>query len=110
MSLDFNTLEVQNNNKALVEVSEATEAKDGAEEGNKSSSHRGVLRFMIPTLIFMGLCTLLSLSSLVLSLTTIKNIPKPEPVSIECDPNLLKKIEKQAQVLEEIAKSSKIKK
>jgi hypothetical protein len=107
MSLDFNTLEVQNNNKDLVQV---IEAQKRAEEGNNGISRRGVLRFMTPTLIFMGLCTLLSLSSLVLSLITIKNIPKPEPVSIECDPNLLKKIEKQAQVLEEIAKSSKIKK
>lgn len=110
MSLDFNTLEVQNSNKGLVEVPEVAEIKNGAEDGDKSSSHRGLLRFLSPASIFIGLCAVLSLSSLMLSLISIKSIPKPEPISIECDPDLLKKIEKQAQVLEEITKSSKSRK
>lgn len=53
---------------------------------------------------------LFGFSSLVLSLITLQNLPKPEPVVIHCHPDLLKKIENQAAVLSEIAESAKVRK
>lgn len=84
MPLDFNTLKTP-------------ESQIETQEPNKPA-------YPFVLLLISGV---LSLSSLVLSLITINNIPKPEPISIQCDPNLLKKIENQATILSEIAESTK---
>jgi hypothetical protein len=83
MSLDFNTLESRN--------------------PTNQKSHGYVI-------VFMLLGFTLSLCSVALSLYTIKNIKDPEPVSIQCSPFLLEKIKKQAEILDEIAKTTHTKK
>ncbi|MDQ5912399.1 MAG: hypothetical protein QG568_614 [Patescibacteria group bacterium] len=57
--------------------------------------------------LLLILAFLFSVFALAGVLYTLIHIPKPEPVSIQCSPDLLKKIESQAQILEEIAKTTK---
>lgn len=57
--------------------------------------------------LLLILAFLFSIFALVGVLYTLSHIPKPEPVSIQCSPDLLKKIEDQAKILEEIAKTTK---
>lgn len=97
MSLDFNTQTTQEITKAVVNENPV----DYASASKFGSKFRSLL-------LLGGL--FLSISSVVLSLFTIKNIPKPDPVVISCDPDLLEKIEKQAKLLTEIAKSAATKK
>lgn len=96
MPLDFNTLKTP---EPQTDSHSETydETHDAAPKPNQS-------KYLLSLLLISGV---LSLSSLILSLITINNIPKPEPISIQCDPNLLKKIEKQATILSEIAESTK---
>jgi hypothetical protein len=98
MSLDFNTLEAK--------TAANTIKTEKGEEGNENRSKPATLPRFAMAIVF--LCLMLGLSSVALSLYSIKNVPDSKPVSIQCDPNLLQKIEKQAQVLDEIAKSAKV--
>ncbi|MCF7865065.1 MAG: hypothetical protein K9M11_00980 [Candidatus Pacebacteria bacterium] len=91
MTLDFNTLDTSDNPGA----------------SDKASCIPKATKYIF---LIIAVCFVLSLTSVVLGLLTLKNIPKPEPVSIQCDPDLIKKIEKQAQVFEEITKSTKTQK
>lgn len=95
MSLDFNTLNSQTGKQS---------------EGEQNLGLCRPNWRQIYTMLLLAGCIVVSLSSLTLSLFSIKNIPKPAPISIECDPHLLQKIEKQAQILEEIAKTSEVQK
>ncbi len=96
MPLDFNTHETPE-----PQTDSQDETRD---ETHDATSKPNQSKYLLSLLLISGV---LSLSSLVLSLITINNIPKPEPISIQCDPNLLKKIEKQATILSEIAESTK---
>lgn len=98
MLLDFNTPKTPNDQKPTVEA---------LTELVRPPAHDQKPEKLMSAFILLSVSGVLSLSSLVLSLITIKNIPKPEPVSITCDPDLLKKIENQATVLSEIAESAK---
>ena len=90
MSLDFNTLEPQKQNST-------------PSLNQHGSFISRVQAFLLASAVFFSA---LSLSGVVY---TLSHIPKPEPVSIQCSPDLLKKIENQAKILEEIAKKSKLK-
>lgn len=90
MSLDFNTLEPKRQNSAI-------------SENQLGSFMSRTQAFLLASAVFFSA---LSLSGVVY---TLSHIPKPEPVSIRCSPDLLKKIESQAKILEEIAKKSKLK-
>lgn len=88
MSLDFNTLEPQKQNIA------PSENQHGSFISRKQA-------FSFTLALFFSILALVGV------LYTLAHIPKPEPVSIECSPDLLKKIESQVKILEEIAKKSK---
>jgi type IV secretory pathway component VirB8 len=83
MSLDFNTLE---------------SPKPQTQENSRLTAARSLL------VLF---CLVLSAISVILSLICLKKLPDFEPVVIQCDPNLLEKIEKQAQILDQIANPTK---
>ncbi len=94
MPLDFNTLEPK--------------GQQNQEKKRESPSGSAIVTSMTPTaIVILALCLALSLASVILSLYSIKNMPKPGPVIVQCDPNLLQKIENQARVLDEISKSAK---
>ncbi len=93
MSLDFNSLEPQNSKKSL-ELQE-TQAK------SLKPTHTALMVFI--TLVSLGLSVL----GLTLSTYTIRNLPKPETISILCEPGLQEKLENEVRILEEIAKSAK---
>ena len=104
MLLDFNTpggQEPINKTREPADDPQNRQKPDSVLEDPKNLGNPG---YLLALFVFSGV---LSLSSLVLSIITIKNIPKPEPVSINCHPDLLKKIENQAAVLSEIAESAK---
>lgn len=104
MTLDFNTLEPQKAEKSP-ELSELEKMlpEGGLHHGRGGKTHVSSVR----AAFLICLCVVMSLASVVLSLISIRNTPKPEPVIIQCDPNLLQKIENQARVLDEISKSAK---
>ncbi len=85
MSLDFNTPEPKMGNQA-------NNSKNKLRVGNCS---------IILLLLALGLG--ISLVSLFVSIQTIKNNIESPPISIECDPDLLKKIENEVSILEEIS-------
>lgn len=97
MSLDFNTLE-----PIKEPVNYISNISDN--NGPNSSVSGPISRFQTFLLIAAFLFSVLALVGV---LYTLAHIPKPEPVSIQCSPDLLKKIENQAKVLEEIARTTK---
>jgi len=96
MSLDFNTLEP---------IKVPTNYNSVISDNNRLCSPVSgpISRFQTFLLILAFLFSVFALAGV---LYTLAHIPKPEPVSIECSPDLLKKIESQAQILEEIAKTT----
>ncbi len=97
MSLDFNTLEPikgpENHNSVI------------SDNNRHSSPVSGPISRTQAFLLISAF--LFSVFALIGVLYTLAHIPKPEPVSIQCSPDLLKKIEDQAKILEEIAKTTK---
>lgn len=88
MSLDFNTLEPQKQNRT------PSLNQHGSFISRKQA-------FLLTLALFFSVLAVAGV------LYTLSNMPKPEPVSIQCSPDLLKKIESQAKILEEISKKSK---
>jgi hypothetical protein len=69
-----------------------------------SGQSGSISRFQTLLLILALIFSLLAIAGV---LYTLSHMPKPESVSIQCSPDLLKKIENQAKILEEIARKSK---
>ncbi len=90
MSLDFNTLEPT---KPIFGSSTATD-----QTAKSPDSVRNLV---------LSASLLASLVGLSFSLYTLRNVPKPESVSILCDPGLQEKLENEVKILQEIAESTK---
>jgi hypothetical protein len=104
MSLDFNTLEPQKQNSAETIAAPSGPGISSEPGTSMSGPSSAISRFQTHLLM---LALFFSVLALVGVLYTLSHLPETEPVSIRCDPDLLKKIEDQAKILEEIAKKSK---
>ncbi len=100
MPLDFNTLEPIKGPTKQNSVNSAI--SDNNRPGSLMSGSISRTQAFLPI-------AALSFSMLALLgvLYTLSHIPQPEPISIQCSLDLLKKIENQAKILEEIAKKTK---
>ncbi len=100
MLLDFNTPGASEAPNKAEGPSDHFQGKENPETAPQEPEKLNNPGRLFVLLAFSGV---LALSSLAISLITLKNLPKPEPVVINCHPDLLKKIENQAAVLSEIA-------